>query len=65
MELQAWSNFLSDHGPWPALGAVLLAGVAFLLRRLACVQDRAWETLDANTRAIVEFSTLLRERLPK
>ena len=65
MDIQAWSDFLTAHGPWLAFTAALLAALICLLRRMAAVQDRAWDALDANTKAIGEFSTLLRERLPR
>ncbi len=65
MDIQVWSDVLTAHGPWPAFCLILACGVAFLLRRLAAIQDRAWRTLDENTRALAEFATLLRERLPR
>lgn len=64
-DISAWSDFLTAHGPWPAFCGVLLVAVAYLVKRLGAVQDKSADLSEKNAAALAEFSTLLRERLPR
>lgn len=64
-DIGAWSQFLTAHGPWPAFCAVSLIANGYLIKRLGAVQDKSANIAEKSAAALAEFSTLLRERLPR
>lgn len=63
--LGEWSEFLTAHGPWPAFCALTVAAVVYLAMRLAATHKRAWEALDANTKAMTALEIVIRERVQR
>jgi len=62
MDLAAWSEFLTSHGPWPVICAAMAYWIWMREKRVDQISKGYQDAMNDNTRALTELSTLHRAR---